>query len=129
MSLERKGYVGLFTDPLDKERVEELVLLWIDSFGSVEQTTGRGSQVLTVAVRSAEDLKWEQDLQFRVSCGEQFTWIYLTQNHHVIETSGLAGENGSELCKDVLVNMPGCREIIDDRNDRRLDELEAKGLM
>ena len=129
MSLEHHGFVGLFAEPLGQQRIEELVLLWLERFGSVEQTIGNSHQALTRAIHSAADLVWEKDLQFRVLAGEQFTWIYITKDHHVIETSGLVLDNGSSLCRDVLTNVHGCLEIIDEHNDRRLDELEAKGLM
>ena len=130
MSLERRGFVGLFKEPLGRQRIGELVLLWIERFGRVEQTIGGGSQVLAQAVHSVKDVVWEEkDLQFRVIAGEQFTWIYITQDHYVIETSGLVPEQGSFLCRDVLMDLCDCKEIIDENNDRRLDELEARGLM
>ena len=128
MSLERKGFVGLFDEILNQEHIEELVVLWLEEYGSVEQTIGSGGQVLTQIVRSISDIVWEENLQFRVISGEQFAWIYMTQNYFVIETSGLFSSSSSLLCRDVLV-VPGCSEIIDENNDKRLDELEAQGLM
>lgn len=129
MSLERKGFIGLFLERLDRDCIQEIVLLWIDRYGSIEQTVGGGNQVLTQVIRSVSNLSWEENMQFRILSGEQFAWVYLTQNHCVIETTGLSSENGNSLCRDVLVDLPGCIEIIDEHNDRRLDELEAKGLM
>ncbi len=129
MSLERKGYVGLFAEPLNRERIAELVMLWIERHGSVEQIFGAGGQVLTQRVHAVGELMWEDNLQFRIVAGEQFAWIYMTINRQVVETSGLIPESGDALCRDVLEELPGCCEIIDDHNDRRLDELEAKGLM
>lgn len=129
MSLERCGYVGIFREPLDESKIEELVLRWLERFGHVEQTLGSGAQPLTSVIHKGEDLRWEKNMQFRVSSGEQFAWLYLTKDRHVIETSGLTPHQGSTLCRDVLVDMPGCNEVIDDRNDKRLDQLEAEGLM
>ncbi len=129
MSLERAGYVGLFAEPLKQSRIEELVQLWLERYGKVEQTSGRGRQLLTQAIGSLGDVTWEENLQFRVLSGEQFTWVYVTQDRYVIETTGLAPAGGACLCRDVLVNLPGCNEIIDEYEDRRLDELEAEGLM
>lgn len=130
MMLERTGFVGLFSKPLQRKQIEELALVWLETYGALEQTVGGGSQVLTHVIRSPADLTWEKDLQFRIVSGDQFVWIYLTQDRQVIETTGLAGSGGGDcLCRDVLENLPGCCEIINERNDRRLDELEAKGLM
>ncbi len=129
MNIERKGFVGLFKEPLDRQDISEIVSLWMERFGNVEQTIGPHGQVLTQVVRSVEDIVWEKNLQFRVVSGEQFAWIYLTEDQFVIETSGLAPESGPLLCQDVLKDLPGCTEIIDDKNDRRLDQLEAEGLM
>ncbi len=130
MSLEPNGYVGLFITPFDQETIEGFVATWIDRFGSVEQTLGTGAQVLTQKILSIDDLGWkEKDLQFRVLYGEQFAWVYLTKGRRVIETSGLVPVQGSALCHDVLEGLAGCCEIIDERNDRRLDQLEAEGLM
>ena len=106
-------------------------MLWISKLGNVEQTVGKNGQVLTLVIRSEEDLMWtEKDLQFRVSSGEQFSWIYLTQDRFVMETSGMCAEGAKDLlCRDVLTNVPDCEEIIDERNDQRLDELEKQGLL
>jgi hypothetical protein len=129
MSMDRQGFVGLFAEPLTQQKVYELVVLWLERFGSVEQTYGNSRQALTHPIRSADDIIWENNLQFRVLFGEQFAWIYITLNRFVIETSGLVSDHASALCRDVLENVSGCVEIINERNDKRLDDLEAKGLM
>ena len=46
-----------------------------------------------------------------------------------LEMRRLAPAGGVALCHDVLVDVPGCREIINERNDGRLDQLEKLGLM
>lgn len=129
MNIERKGFVGRFKEPLGPENIVEIVEFWLAHFGSVEQTIGQGGQVLTQSVRTIDDVVWEDNLQFRILAGEQFSWVYLSESSYVIETSGLALGNGALLCRDVLTDLPGCIEIIDDNNDRRLDQLEAEGLM
>ena len=45
-----------------------------------------------------------------------------------METTGLL-DDACTLCLDVLLELPGMAEIIDQKNDKRLDELEAEGLM
>lgn len=129
--MERRGFVGIFSEPLRKPKVQEIVVLWISQFGSVEQTVGKNGQVLTLIIRSEEDLMWsEKDLQFRVRSGEQFSWVYLTQDRFVMETSGLCAEGSKDLlCYDVLAKVSSCEEIIDEKNDQRLDELEKQGLL
>jgi hypothetical protein len=129
--MERRGFVGVFSEPLRKERIKEIVMLWINQFGAVEQTVGKNGQVLTLLIRSEADLMWsDNDLQFRVRSGEQFSWVYLTVDRFVMETSGLYLEGGKDLlCHDVLSNIPECEQIIDERNDKILDELEKQGLL
>jgi hypothetical protein len=129
MSLDHRGFVGLFSSPLRKEQVQEIVALWLDRYGGVEQASGNSYQVLTTVIRDINDIVWEVNLQFRVLAGEQFAWVYITMDRYVIETSGLFIQNGALLCHDVLTNLPACEEIIDERNDSRLDELEKFGLM
>jgi hypothetical protein len=129
MTLDRQGYVGLFTEPLDRETIKEFISRWLEQYDTVEQTLGKNGQVLTQIVHSIDEISWESDLQFRITCQEQFTWIYITENRQVIETSGLVTMAGATLSHDVLVGLEGCSEIIDDKNNRRLDQLEKEGLM
>ena len=129
MSIEHCGFVGLFREGLDRPRIEAVVALWLERFGTVEQAVGSSYQVSTIQIRAPADITWEADLQFRVLAGEQFAWVYVTPNARVIETSGLGAPTGPLLCRDVLEDLPDCQEIINERNDRRLDELEAQGLM
>lgn len=129
MSLERAGYVGLFQEPLDRERIAGVVRSWIDRFGAIEQTAGNGPHALTLPVRNVSDIVWQRDLQFRILSGGQFAWIYMTMDRRVVETSGLAPKSGASLCRDVLDGAPGCGEIIDERNEARLDQLEKLGVM
>jgi hypothetical protein len=129
MSIDHRGFVGLFEEPLRRNVIEQIIDVWLDRYGGIEQASGNSYQVLTTTIRERKDIIWENNLQFRVLCGEQFAWIYITLDRYVIETSGLALHEGALLCHDVLNDLPGCEEIIDERNDSRLDELEKFGLM
>jgi len=129
MSIDRQGFVGVFPEPLERRSIEGLIGIWLERYGSVEQAAGRGAEALTIPIRASADVAWNGSIEFRVSCGEQFAWVYITPGHRVIETSGLTPQNGDSLCHDVLVDLPGCREIVNDHDDRRLDQLEAEGLM
>ncbi|MCC7518680.1 MAG: hypothetical protein IT578_05795 [Verrucomicrobiae bacterium] len=129
MSLERSGYVGLFRDPWDRTRVEALVRFWLERFGAVEQTAGVGPQSLTLVIKAPSDVIRQKDLQFRVLSGSQFAWVYLTTDRRVAETTGLVSEDAAALCRDVLAEAPGCLEVIHEKNEARLDQLEKLGLM
>lgn len=124
-----KGFVALFGAPLDKAGVEACVSSWLERFEKLEQVAPQmGHDIATVTVSSPSDIMWENSLQFRVLNGDDFAWIYITMNRSAIETSGLPKEEIS-LCLDVLLELPNVIEIIDERNDRRLDQLEAEGLL
>jgi len=124
-----KGYFGLFERPFDKDRVRQAVALWLEQFGGLEQVCpGPESGNATLTIRSQEEIFWEDHLQFRVIAGEAFCWVYLSLGRVVIETSSLPQE-GNTLALDVLVDLPGLLEVIDERNDKRLDQLEAEGLI
>lgn len=67
-------------------------------------------------------------LQFRVIQGDDFSWAYLTRGRRVIETTGLPNEK-IPLSLDILLELTGVTEVVDQSDDRRLDELERDGLM
>ena len=123
------GYVGLFEKALTDETIRLCVDSWLARFEKVEQACpGAGAGALTMAVNNSADVLNEEHLQFRVLMGGDFAWIYLTKNRRIIETTGLPNREIS-LCLDALLELPGILEIIDQRDDRRLDQLEAEGLM
>ncbi len=123
------GYVGIFAEPFSKEAVGGCVESWLERFEKVEQVTPTpGHTPLTQTVKSSADIVWEENLQFRVLHDGQFAWIYITRNRRAMETTGLPSEEVS-LCLDVLLELPGLQEVIDARNDRRLDECETQGLL
>ncbi|MFH1066380.1 MAG: hypothetical protein V1746_00515 [bacterium] len=123
-----KGYVGLFSEPFTEKHIRQCVASWLKRFEKVEQVCGdRGA--VTLEIKATDDiLMKETHQQFRVLVGMDFAWIYLTKDHHIMETTGLPSENIS-LCLDVLLDLPGLKEIIDQKNDSRLDQLEKEGLM
>ena len=124
-----KGYVAVTDRPLDRDYVRELVASWLERFERVEQVAPmQGTSISTLSVPSADEVMWEENLQFRVLNGAEFTWVYLTLGKQVIETSGLPGDEIS-LCLEVLLELPGIEEVVDQINERRLDQLEAEGLM
>ncbi|MEI9998410.1 MAG: hypothetical protein WDO13_04235 [Verrucomicrobiota bacterium] len=71
---------------------------------------------------------WEPHLQFRVLNGDQFAWVYVSVDRRAIETTGFQDAEIS-LCLDVLLELPGVAEVIDERNQRRLEELERAGII
>jgi hypothetical protein len=124
-----KGFVGVFDTPFTKEQVGAFVDAWIGSQFQVEQVCpGPHAGNTTVSIAAAGDVLWEDHLQFRVLSGVIFSWVYLTLGRRVIETSGMP-DDGNTLPLDVLLDLPGLEEVVDQANDRRLDELEKEGLM
>jgi hypothetical protein len=45
-----------------------------------------------------------------------------------METTGLPSDQIS-VCLDVILGLPGLVEVIDQHDDKRLDQLEAEGMM
>lgn len=125
--METKGYIAIFEDALDKEAVKDFVKIWSSDYDRLEQVVP-GNSNSTVILKSEDEILWEDNLQFRVSAGEDFTWVYLSLHHLVIETSGMPHEENT-LPLDVLAELPRINEVVNQENERRLDELEAEGLL
>jgi len=124
-----KGFVGVFAEPFTKDQVGLFVETWLGSNYQVEQVCpGPHAGNTTLAITAPSDVLWEAHLQFRILNDISFSWAYLTLERRVIETSGLPDE-GNTLPLDILLDLPGLQEIVDQANDRRLDQLEADGLM
>ena len=123
-----KGFVGLFSAPLDKELVSECAASWLERFERLEQVTPDPGSIATVILKKPEDIMWESNMQFRVLNGEEFAWIYLTLDKRCMETSGLASEEIS-LCLEVLLELPLIADVVDQNNSKKLDQLEAEGLL
>lgn len=127
--MNSKGYVALFEAPLDREIICLIVESWLERFERVEQITPEpGLSASALEITNRGEIMWEPNLQFRVINGDDFSWVYITQNQRVIETTGFPSEEIS-LCLDVLLELDGVAEIIDEHNDKRLDQLEAEGLL
>ncbi|NBQ55818.1 MAG: hypothetical protein EBU36_04100 [Verrucomicrobia bacterium] len=124
-----RGYVAVFAQAHSDDSIQEILDSWMSRFERVEQVvpgTQAGNTTITLA-NSGELLKADH-LQFRVIQGEDFAWAYLTRGRRVIETTGLPNEKIA-LCLDILLELAGITEIVDQHDDRRLDELERDGLM
>ena len=124
-----QGYVAVFAEPHTDELIRKILESWLDRFERVEEVVpGLQAGNTTTAIQKPQDLLPSDHLQFRVIQGDDFAWAYLTRGRRVIETTGLPHEKIS-LCLDILLELPGVTEIVDQHDDRRLDELERDGLM
>ncbi|NBR62814.1 MAG: hypothetical protein EBT77_00600, partial [Verrucomicrobia bacterium] len=124
-----RGYVAVFSEPHDDGSVRKILDSWLTRFERVEQVVpGVQAGNTTTPIQKPQDLIPADHMQFRVIQGGDFAWVYLTRNRRVVETTGLPSEKIS-LCLDVLLELPGVMEIVDQHDDRRLDELERDGLM
>jgi hypothetical protein len=124
--MEKKGFVAIFKEALDKPRVSECVESWLERFEKVEQVAPANE--FTLEVKEARDILWDSNLQFRVSNGDQFAWIYITLDKAAVETTGFADAEIS-FCLEVLLELPGVAEVVDEKNQRRLDQLEKAGVI
>jgi hypothetical protein len=124
-----KGYVGLFRTGLHEPQIGAFVQSWLRNFDKVEQVIpGHESGNATFVISDHGQIMWAPHLQFRVMHGEDFAWVYISKGRQVVETSGLPyGDNLVPL--NVLVELEDLAEVIDQENERRLDELEREGLM
>ena len=124
-----RGYVAIFSEPHTDSSIRLILQSWLDRFERVEQIIpGAQAGNSTVTLASPQVLLPGDHLQFRILVGGDFTWAYLTRGRRVIETTGLPSEKIA-LCLDVLLELNGVTEIVDQSDDRRLDELERDGLM
>ncbi len=124
-----KSYVGLFGGPLTEAELKEFAAWWLETFDRLEQVyPGPQAGTSTFTVHSSDDILWDEHLQFRVVSGDDFAWVYITKGRRVVETSGLPYADNL-LPLNVLVELPGLEEVIDHLNEKRLDQLEAEGLL
>lgn len=124
-----RGYVAVLAEPHTDDSIRKFIESWLARFERVEQVVpGVQAGNTTTALQAPKDLIPSDHLQFRVILGTDFAWAYLTRGRRVIETTGLPHEKIS-LCLDILLELPGVTEIVDQHDDRRLDELERDGLM
>ena len=122
----QKGFVAVFESPLDRARISECVASWLERFEKVEQVVPKMEG--TLEVKETRDIMWEPHLQFRVLNGEQFAWVYVSLDKPAMETTGFQDAEIS-FCLEVLLELPNVAEVIDEKNERRLDELERAGII
>ncbi len=122
----QKGFIAVFENALGRPEISECVLLWLERFEKVEQVIPNMEG--TLEVKEPGEIMWEPNLQFRVLNGEQFAWVYASQERRAMETTGFQDAEIS-FCLEVLLELPGVAEVIDEKNQRRLDELEKAGII
>ena len=124
--MEKKGFVAIFGKELNRERISECVASWLERFEKVEQVAPANE--FTLEVKETRDILWDDNLQFRVSNADQFAWIYVTLDKTSMETTGFADAEIS-FCLEVLLELPNVTEIVDEKNQRRLEQLEKAGII
>jgi hypothetical protein len=124
--MEKKGFVAVFGKELNRARIGVCVDSWLERFEKVEQVAPANE--FTLEVKETRDILWDNNLQFRVGNGDQFAWIYITLDRTSMETTGFADAEIS-FCLEVLLELPDVTEIIDEKNQRRLEELEKAGII
>ena len=124
--MNQKGFVAVFERDLTKANIAECVASWIERFEKVEQVIPNMDG--TLEVQEPEQIMWEPNLQFRVVDGEQFAWVYVSVDKRAMETTGFQDAEIS-FCLEVLLELPSVAEIIDEKNQRRLDDLERAGII
>jgi hypothetical protein len=122
----QKGFVAVFESPLDRAAISECVASWLKRFEKVEQVIPKMEG--TLEVKEPSEIMWEPHQQFRVVSGEQFAWIYLSLDKPAMETTGFQDAEIS-FCLEVLLELAGVAEIVDEKNQRRLKELEKAGII
>ena len=122
----QKGFIAVFEEALARAEISECVASWLARFEKVEQVVPKMEG--TLEVREPSEIMWEPNLQFRVLNGEQFAWVYVSLDKRAMETTGFQDAEIS-FCLEVLLELPRVAEVIDEKNQRRLDELEKAGII
>jgi hypothetical protein len=122
----QKGFIAVFESALGKAEIAACVVSWLERFEKVEQVIP--GMEGTLEVKQADEIMWEPNLQFRVLNGDQFSWVYVSLDKRAMETTGFQDAEIS-FCLEVLLELPGIAEVIDEKNQRRLDELEKAGII
>ena len=118
--------VDFLPSPLDRGAISECVASWLERFERLEQVIPKMEG--TLEIKQPDEIMWEPNLQFRVLNGEQFAWVYVSLDHRAMETTGFQDAEIS-FCLEVLLELPGVKEVVDEKNQRRLDELESAGII
>jgi hypothetical protein len=119
--MDRKGFIAVFETELGRKEISECAASWLERFEKLEQVVPKMEG--TLEVKEPSEIMWEPNLQFRVTNGQQFAWVYVSLEKRAMETTGFQDAEIS-FCLEVLLELPGVAEIIDEKNQRRLDELE-----
>ena len=122
----QKGFIAVFESALGKQEIAECVSSWLERFEKVEQVIPQMEG--TLEVKQVDEIMWEPNMQFRVLNGDQFSWVYASLDRRAMETTGFQDAEIS-FCLEVLLELPGIAEVIDEKNQRRLDELEKAGII
>lgn len=121
------GFVAVFDEPLNEAMLRYFVDNWLERYERIEQVVER--DVATTRVEGSGEIRWEKHLQFRILNGEEFAWVYVTRDSKVMETTGMPSGEQASLCLELLLDLPGLREIVSDDNEARLSQLEGEGLL
>jgi hypothetical protein len=124
--MDKKGFIAVFEGALARAEISECVASWLERFEKVEQVIS--GMEGTLEVKEPREIMWEPNLQFRVLNGEQFAWVYVSLDKRAMETTGFQDAEIS-FCLEVLLELPGVAEVIDEKNQRRLEELEKSGII
>jgi len=124
--MDQKGFAAVFERDMTKASITDCVVSWLERFEKVEQVIPNMEG--TLEVKEPEEIMWEPHLQFRVLNGDQFAWVYVSLDRRAMETTGFQDAEIS-FCLEVLLELPRVAEIVDERNQRRLDELERAGII
>jgi hypothetical protein len=124
--MDKKGFIAIFEQALDRAQISECIASWLERFEKIEQVIPKMEG--TLEVKEPSEIMWEPNMQFRVLNGEQFAWVYVSLNKRAMETTGFQDAEIS-FCLEVLLELPGVAEVIDEKNQRRLDELEKAGII
>jgi hypothetical protein len=124
--MDKKGFIAIFEAALKRAEISECVASWLERFEKVEQVIPKMEG--TLEVKEPSEIMWEPNMQFRIIKGEQFAWGYVSLDKRAIETTGFQDAEIS-FCLEVLLELPGVAEVIDEKNQRRLDELEKAGII
>jgi hypothetical protein len=124
--MDKKGFIAVFETAFGRPEISECVASWLERFEKVEQVVP--GMEGTLEVKEPSEIMWEPNLQFRVISGEQFAWVYVSLDRRAMETTGFQDAEIS-FCLEVLLELPGVAEVIDEKNQRRLEQLEKAGII
>jgi hypothetical protein len=123
------GFVGVFQEPFERSHVEAFVSRWLHAFERVEQVVPGPGVGCTVELYGAEDILWEQHMQFRILDGESAAWVYLSLDRRCVEVTAWQTAGSLQLSLDLLVELPGLTEVVPESDQERIDQLVKEGAL